>query len=256
MTLTAITPSLATVSGTLVWYSVILFVAAFLAGILTLARKWSDEWLHSFISFGAGIFLGAVFFELLPEAMEVDHREIVGIAILAGYLLIFFVEKFLFSRGETSYDHSHRVISIAAFFGLSVHSLIDGLGLSIMSKDPALGRAVFYSILAHHLPAAFSVGSLLSLARMNRASVISMLALFAAMPPVGALLFAPLVANSSEQMYSLIVGTMTGTFLYVATGDLLPEVFHSKRNRWQNLGLLIVGILVMALIGFAFEHAH
>jgi zinc transporter ZupT len=219
-------------------------------------RKWSDEWLHHFISFGAGIFLGAVFFELLPEAMAVEHRELVGIAILAGYLLIFFVEKFLFSRGETSYDHSHRVISIAAFIGLSVHSLIDGLGLSIMSKDPILGRAVFYSILAHHLPAAFSVGSLLSLGRMKKSTVVSLLALFAAMPPLGALLFAPLVESSSEQVYSLIVGSMTGTFLYVATGDLLPEVFHTKKNRWQNLGLLITGILLMAVIGFGFEHAH
>jgi zinc transporter ZupT len=49
---------------------------------------------------------------------------------------------------------------------------------------------------------------------------------------------------------------MTGTFLYVATGDLLPEVFHTRKNRWQNLGLLITGILLMAVIGFGFEHAH
>lgn len=247
---------MATVNSTLVLYSAILFIAAFLFGALTLVRKWSDEWLHLFISFGAGVFLGAVFFELLPEAMEVDHRETVGIAILAGYLLILFVEKFLFSRGGTGEVHSHKVISIAAFIGLSVHSLIDGLGMSVTSVDPHLGQTVFYSILAHHLPAAFSVGSLLSLARIKKSSVLALLALFAAMPPIGALLFAPLVEHSSEQTYSIIVGCMTGTFLYVATADLLPEVFHSKSKRWQNLALLVLGLLVMALIGFGFEHIH
>lgn len=237
-------------------YTLILFVAAFLFGALTLVRKWSDDWLHLFISFGAGIFLGAVFFELLPEAMESDHRQMVGIMVLTGYLLIFFVEKFLFSLGGTGEVHSHKVISIAAYIGLSVHSLIDGLGMSVTSVDPHLGRTVFYSILAHHLPAAFSVGSLLSLARIRKSSVLGLLALFAAMPSIGALLFAPLVEHSSEQLYSLIVGCMTGTFLYVATADLLPEVFHSKSNRWQNLALLVIGIAVMALIGFGFEHVH
>lgn len=242
--------------GNLLWYSIILFVGAFLAGIVTLLRRWSDEFLHLFISFGAGIFLGAVFFELLPEAMEGEHKRLVGVATLAGYLLILFVEKFLFAMGGKGYDRGHRVISIAAFIGLSVHSLIDGLGMSVASQDPHLGLTVFLSILAHHVPAAFAVGSLLSLGRIGRSSVFLLLLLFSAMPSIGALLFAPLVEGISEGAFSIAVGVMTGTFLYVATADLLPEVFHSDKNRWSNLALLVAGLLVMAAIGFGLGHGH
>jgi zinc transporter ZupT len=49
---------------------------------------------------------------------------------------------------------------------------------------------------------------------------------------------------------------MTGTFLYVATGDLLPEVFHGRAKRWPNLALLAVGLAIMAAISYGFQHVH
>lgn len=245
-------------SANLFWYCVILFIAAFLGGIITLVRQWSEDRLHLFVSFGAGVFLGAVFFELLPEAMSHENRSSVSIAILAGYLAIFFVEKLMARHTQMGggEKQSHKVVSIAAFIGLSVHSLVDGLGLAVSSRHEALGQAVFLSILAHHVPAAFSVASLLSLAKISRKVAISLLAIFAATPPIGAILFAPFFATTSEGLFEIIVGIMAGTFLYVATGDLLPEVFHSQRIRLRNLALMIIGILAMAAVSFGFHHVH
>lgn len=243
-------------TSTFVGYCIILFGAAFACGLIAWLKQWSDDWLHLFISFGAGIFLGAVFFELLPEAMSHSENRVAGVAMLLGYLVIFFAEKFVFSRGEKSEVRSHRVSSLAAYFGLAVHSLVDGLGLAVAIRSPEIGRVVFVSILAHHAPAAFSVSSLLALGRMQRRTSALLLALFAAMPSIGALVFAPMLDNSSDRVFALLLGMMTGTFLYVVTGDLLPEVFHGKANRWRNLGLLLLGIAVMALISYGFTHVH
>jgi len=237
-------------------YCIILFAAAFACGLIAWLREWSDDWLHLFISFGAGIFLGAVFFELLPEAMNHSENALAGVAMLVGYLVIFFAEKFVFSHGEKSEVRSHRVISLAAYFGLAVHSLVDGLGLAVAIRSPEIGRVVFVSILAHHAPAAFSVTSLLVLGRIRRRTIALLLALFAAMPSIGALVFSPIFSGSSERVFAFLLGMMTGTFLYVATGDLLPEVFHSKARQWRNLGLLLVGIAVMAMISYGFAHVH
>ena len=123
-------------SANLFWYCIILFVAAFLGGMVTLVRTWSEERLHLFVSFGAGVFLGAVFFELLPEAMSHENRGTVSIAILCGYLVIFFVEKLMARHEQMSggEGHHHKVVSIAAFIGLSVHSLVDGLGMAVSSR--------------------------------------------------------------------------------------------------------------------------
>jgi zinc and cadmium transporter len=244
------------VTASFISYCFILFAAAFACGLIAWLKFWSDDWLHLFISFGAGIFLGAVFFELLPEAMSHSENALAGVAMLLGYLMIFFTEKFVFSRGEKSEVRSHRVIALAAYFGLSVHSLVDGLGLAVASRNPEIGRVVFVSILAHHVPAAFSVSSLLSLGRMKRVTSAILLALFAAMPSIGALLFEPVLGTSSDKTFAFLLGMMTGTFLYVATGDLLPEVFHGKARQWRNLGLLLVGIGVMATISYGFAHIH
>ena len=243
-------------NSTLLLYGVVLLGVAFAGGMVALARQWTDRLLHLFVSFGAGVFLGAVFFELLPEAMSHENNRAVGIAILAGYLLIFFIERILLGTGEGGYDHNHKVISMAVFFGLSVHSLIDGLGLAVAVKDSRLGQIVFTSILAHHMPAAFSLASLLTLARFSRRKIIGLMLLFSAMPPLGAFLIQPLLSATSDRLFVYLVGLMSGTFLYVATGDLLPEVFHSKVGRWKNLLLLGVGLSLMAAISFGFEHVH
>ncbi len=240
----------------LIFYCSVIFVCAFAGGVIAILKRWSDSLLHLFISFGAGVFLGAVFFELLPDAMSHENKVEVSIAILVGYMLIFSIERVLLVTGKEGYDHSHKVISIAAFTGLSVHSLIDGLGLSVGSLQPEIGRVVFLSILAHHVPAAFSVASLLTLGRFSRGKVLSLLVLFAATPALGASLFAPIFSMASDRAFGLLTGLMTGTFLYVATGDLLPEVFHSKAKRWRNLLLLLVGITVIALVALGFQHIH
>ena len=247
---------LAPMTGLFLGYCIILFCIAFAAGLIAWFRQWSDDLLHLFISFGAGIFLGAVFFELLPEAMSHSQNTIAGVAMLCGYLVIFFAEKFVFVHGERSEVRSHRVSSLAAYFGLAVHSLVDGLGLAVAIQNPEIGRVVFISILAHHAPAAFSVSSLLALGRMGRRASALLLAIFAATPSIGALVFAPIFTNSSDRVFAIMLGVMTGTFLYVVTGDLLPEVFHAKAKRWRNLGLLLLGIAFMAMVSYGFVHIH
>ena len=115
---------------------------------------------------------------------------------------------------------------------------------------------MFLSILAHHVPASFSVASLLTLGKFGRAKLIWLVLLFSAMPMIGAILFQPIFSNASDPLFAILAGLMTGTFLYVATGDLLPEAFHARHGRWGNLAVLIVGVLVMAVVSFGFEHVH
>ncbi len=240
--------------SSLLLYCALMFVVTMAGGLITLVRDWSDDWLHLFLSLGAGIFLGAVFFHLLPEAMadEVGHGS--GAYILVGYLLIFLIERFLVHRGGDQDSHGHLVVSLTAFIGLSVHSVMDGFGLVVVWNDEELMKVLFASILAHKIPAAFSLASLMILAKLSRAKIASGLVVFAATAPLGALALAPIIGDQHTIDLRPFMGVVTGSFLYVATADLLPEVFHSRRRRWINLGLMILGILVMGYFGP--EHGH
>ena len=230
-------------------YSAIVLGAGLLGGILPFVRKWSDELLHLFVSFGAGIFIGTVFLHLLPEALEHAHDSSAAIFVLIGFMLVFFIEKFLFLRGDGSYDHSHLVISITAMVALSVHSIIEGFGLAVGSEIPEVGSVIFYSILAHKSTAAFSLASLFILAKFNLKKTALLILLFSLMTPMGAILFSVLIEGDGQVQLGPLLGLTAGTFLYVATGELLPEVFHSKKGRWVNLMLLLLGIIIMSLIG-------
>jgi len=244
----------ALMNSDLLLYCALIFAAALLGGIITLVRQWSEYWLHLFLSFGAGIFLSTVFTHLLPQAMEQGEPESVGMFILIGFLLIFFVERFLFYRQSENGDHVHPVVSITAMIGLSVHSVIAGMGLALFMPIPEVAAALLISILAHKTPAAFSLASLMILAKHSRRRIVISILVFASMTPLGALVLAPALDAGNERLLMILTSIVTGTFLYVATADLLPEVFHSRQNRWLNLLLLLLGILVMGTIGL--EHHH
>ncbi|MFQ5452557.1 MAG: ZIP family metal transporter [Candidatus Zixiibacteriota bacterium] len=236
-------------SQNLLTYCILIFAAAFLGGLITLFRRWSDELLHMFVSFGAGIFIGTVFLSLLPEALSYENSESAAIFILIGFMLIFFIEKFLFARGNNSYDYNHMVISIAALVGLSLHSFIAGLGLTVGAHFPGLGSVLFIAIIAHKTTAAFSLTSLFLLAKMSTKKSLLFLTIFSLMTPLGALLMEPFISGKNSVVLLPLMGLTTGTFLYVTVGELLPEVFHTKHNRWLKLLLLIIGIIVMGFLG-------
>ena len=231
----------------LLLYCFLMFIATLAGGMITIVRRWSDEWLHLFLSLGAGIFLGAVFMHLLPESMGHEAGESPGLYILAGYLLIFFIERILLVREGGENGHGHLVVSLTAFIGLSVHSLMDGFALAIVMPDNELTVVLFTSILAHKIPAAFSLASLLILAKQSRARTVIILLIFSATAPVGAMVLGPILEYGEVTGLGHFMGLVTGSFLYVATADLLPEVFHSRKSRWVNLLLMIVGILLMTL---------
>ena len=61
----------------------------------------------------------------------------------------------------------------------------------------------------------------------------------------------PFFAYGSKTVVEVLTGLTAGTFLWVATGDMLPEVFHTQDRRWVKLLLLMIGILIMLALSMA-----
>jgi zinc and cadmium transporter len=180
--------------------------------------------------------------------------KVAGLCVLLGYLVIFFIEKILLHSGGEHQKHSHLVVSLTALIGLSVHELVEGAGLAIVIADKDLAQVLFYSIIAHKVPAAFSLVSLMVLAGQSRKRIWFNLILFAAVGPFGTLVLGPAFRGGIGDFLWQVTGVVTGSFLYVATADLLPEVFHSHKRRWISLVLMIAGIILMSLLGGTHEH--
>lgn len=236
----------------LILYTVGIFAIAIVGALPPLFKKWTDKQLHLFIAFGAGVFLGAIFLHLLPEAMAEDTTNTASGMVLLGFLIILLVERTLLrshkSRCDEACVHRHEMVGITAFIGLSVHSLTAGFALGVGMIDPELGLIILIAIIAHKATAAFSLSTMFCLAEFSRKKTLTLILVFALMTPLGAIISLPFISSLKDISLAIPTGLTAGTFLYVATMDLLPEAFHSDKERVSTFVWLILGVFIMLLI--------
>ena len=123
-----------------------------------LAIKAKDR-LHLVLGLSAGLLLGLVAFDLLPEVFELGTSELLGapavsVALIAGFLLLHFYEQLFGSHepAESDYGHDHKhASSVAGSLGalaMGGHVFLDGLALGVAFKVSSdLGIAVFIALL-------------------------------------------------------------------------------------------------------------
>lgn len=236
----------------LILYTLGIFAVALIGALPPVFRKWSDRQLHLFIAFGAGVFLGAIFLHLLPDALAEDGGSMASGMVLLGFLIILMVERALLGRHRIRCDdgceHRHEMVGITAFVGLSVHSLTAGFGLGVGMAEPELGLIIFIAIIAHKATAAFSLATIFRLADFSIKKTLTLILLFSFMTPLGALVSLPFIESMKDFSLAIPTGLTAGTFLYVATLDLLPEAFHTDKNRASIFVWLILGVMVMFII--------
>ena len=239
-------------STKLILYTVVIFAVAIIGGIPPLFRKWSDRQLHLFIAFGAGVFLGAIFLHLLPDALSEGSVDTASSMVLVGFVMILLVERIFFGShkfhcGEDC-GHRHQVVGIVALIGLSVHSLTAGFGLGVGMVEPELGMVIFIAIIAHKATAAFSLSTIFQLADFSLKKTLGLILIFSIMTPLGAIISLPFIEKLRDVSLAIPTGITAGTFLYVATIDLVPEAFHSEKERSSSFVWLVFGIFVMFII--------
>jgi len=131
-------------------------------------------------------------------------------------------------RANAGGDHSAK--SKSAMAGMVVHAFVDGvaLGAAVREGDSALGLLVFVAIMLHKAPSSFGLSSYLLHHGISHDGVKRRLLLFSLAAPAGALAtFSLLSANLfvyRQEMLALCLLFSGGTFLYVATAHVLPEI--------------------------------
>jgi zinc transporter 9 len=216
--------------------------------------------LHLFVGFGAGIFLGTVFLHMLPALHEYGHTESDSAyyLLLAGFVGVLLLERVLLYRHSrhchNGCEHTHRIVGITAFVGLAVHGFTDGLALGLTQQNNELVALIFLALLMHKATETFSLSTIFQLAGWERRKTGILILIFSLITPVAGLLALPFGYWFHALNPAIPMALATGTFLYVATCDLLPEAFSAKNNRFVVFAWLMLGIVVMALLHAG--HAH
>lgn len=221
------------------------FAVSFGGGIIPLLRRWSHGQLQVLMSASAGVILGVLFLDLLPAVAQISPHFYVY--TLAGFLALFVFEKFVFFHPHETEDLAERRSGFAAYVSISIHSLLDGVVLGSSALLPHMAPAVLFAILAHKVPDTFSLAGILTYFHFRRRSTLLLLLLFSLLTPLGGFAALWLLRNASQSVLGIPVAVATGTFLFIATSDLLPHTHGHHEGRYRNLAAMLAGIGLIAL---------
>eukprot|EP00051_Salpingoeca_urceolata_P018369 m.257259 g.257259 ORF g.257259 m.257259 type:complete len:538 (-) comp19180_c3_seq7:33-1646(-) len=149
----------------------------------------------------------------------------------------------------------------SAMLGLIVHAAVDGVALGAStSAGSDSSWLVFFAIMLHKAPAAFGLSTYLMQHGVNLRGVKSQLLIFSLAAPVGAFLtfYAMRIGAVAyqQQTIALIMLFSGGTFLFVATAHILPEIMHTSSGKltWTEVLVVTCGVVMPLFINL--EHGH
>jgi len=206
------------------------------------------------VSFAVGGLFGDAFIHILPEAYKDHPPEIVSFGVIAGIILFFILEKFIYWRHCHSghCDMHSKPFIVVNVVGDALHNFIDGviIGASY-AANIGLGIATTIAVVLHEIPQEIGDYSILIEGGLSRwrALVLNFLcASTAVLGTVLALTFGSMIKDFT--LYALPV--TAGGFIYLAGSDLMPELHKEVKLSRSIMQLLsiIAGVFVMALLLF------
>lgn len=245
-------------------------VLSTLAAALTLALH--SRWISRLVSFAVGALLGAVFLELLPEALETGSAAHVMGTVLIGLLVFFLLEKLVLWRhahgheehraggDESEHDralHEHGPATtetdggrsgIMILIGTSVHNFCDGVVITAsFLADIKLGVATTLAIVAHAVPQHVGDFAVLVHSGFRRARAFAYSITVGIATVVGSLA-GYFVLAGEQQVLPTVLAAAAASLLYVAVADLIPSLHRRPEPLETAKQMLLIG-LGIAVIG-------
>lgn len=226
-------------------------IAALVGGYTAIHTK---KWLSTALALTAGLVLGLVMFDLLPEIFEIVQSQKLDpvwpmIAMTAGFLLFHVFERFvpLHETSEKEYvPHRHPRLGTIRAVALSGHSFLDGLSIGVaFQASSAVGTAVALAVIGHRFADGFDTTTFMLFHKNKLSHIRGWLAVVVLMPIAGGLV--SLAWSLSQSVLAIYLGFFAGLILYISASNLLPQA-HAKDSSNGKLALTIFGVVFMFVV--------
>lgn len=239
------------------------------AVFLALGEQWRAAVLPHLVSFATGTLLGAAFLGLIPHALEsagTGATHAIGLALLAGILLFFLLEKFVLWRHchddpceAHSPDHAARDHASAnlVLAGDTFHNLLDGvLVAAAFMTNPHLGIVTALAVFAHEIPQEVGDYIVLLNAGLSRLRALAYNAISGMAAVLGGVL-GYFVVGQWHAAFPYLLVVAASSFVYVALADLMPQL--QRRLPWRETVAQIAWIgagLAIVVLLTTLRHTH
>jgi len=252
---------LATNENTLVGFTAILFVSLLsFVGVITLATKSKKipNLYTMLVAFATGALIGTAIYHLLPQSVDA-HRGFtnsLGTLLIVGIFIPFVLEKAVNWHHHHAIEHTEygneepaklRAFVYVNIMGDGLHNFIDGaVIIATFTISQPLGFATLLGIIIHETAQELGDFSILIAGGLEtrRALLLNFAsAMVAILGGIAALFF------QADTLAKYLVPIAAGNFLYLAIGDLIPELNRGvHRKDWISqimLGSFGAGLMYL-----------
>jgi ZIP family zinc transporter len=246
---------------------IIISIATFLSTLAggLIALRFKDK-LHLILGFSAGAVLGVVFFDLMPEAIDLgskffDVSTVTSITAI-GFLAYLILDRLVSLHSHTHAEHDGEVHienhiaftegknnsrGILGAGSLSIHSFLDGVAIGLAFQvSVAIGAVVAVAVLVHDFSDGINTVSMILKNKGEGKLAFKWLIVDALAPVLGAI--STLFFSLGEKGLSVVLALFCGFFLYIGASDLIPESHHAHPKALTTIMTLIgAGVLFVAI---------
>ncbi|XP_067634912.1 zinc transporter ZIP9 [Eurosta solidaginis] len=244
----------------LVLLVIVMLVGSYVAGMIPLVMKLSETKLNFVTVLGAGLLVGTALTVIIPEGIRAlyvdmvkpqptevktppvppssdnlnhpdgsDFSQTIGLSLVLGFIFMLLVDQISQRKSKSN---------ITATLGLVVHAAADGvaLGAAAATAHQDVEIVVFLAIMIHKAPAAFGLVSFLLHEKIDHQQIRKHLLIFSISAPLLTLLTYFGIGQEQKNTLNSLNATgiamlfSAGTFLYVATVHVLPELSHKSHS--------------------------
>jgi len=224
--------------------------------VLFLKEELLNKILLILVAFSAGALIGGAFLHLIPEAIEkvgIDEAALSNLFLylIFGFCTFFILENFI--RWHHHHAVSHPEIMPFSYLILvsdGIHNFIDGLiiAASFVVSFP-IGIATTLAVVLHEIPQEIGDFGVLIYGGFKKVKALFLNFLSAIFAIFGGFLGFLLSEKIGESIIFLLPFA-AGTFIYIASSDLLPEIKHkeSLKKSLVHFFVFLLGIILMLLM--------
>lgn len=228
------------------------FGSTLLGGLFAMGNR---DRLHRILGFTAGVLLGVVAFDLLPEIFTLTNSThsdftVPMVALVVGFLAFHIVEKLTIihsaHEGEYAAEHRHPQLGLVSALALSAHSFLDGVGIGLAFQvSTKFGVALAIAVVAHDFSDGLNTVALMLVNGNTSKRSLVLLLLDATTPVLGAA--STLLFHVADKQLLVYLGFFAGFLLYIGASDILPEA-HANHPSELTLLLTISGAAFIFLV--------
>lgn len=227
-----------------------------LTGVFVFKKHAHITGTHRFIiPVALGMFLGIVFFELIPETLEANET-FGAFAIVGGFLSFYLLSHILKTYHHHHHDHCDDCVPKSSahllMIGDTIHNLADGVVITTAFLiDPTIGVATTIGVALHEIPQEIAQFGVLIHSGYTKTKAALYNVLSATSIILGVFLSYAFI-NAGNYLW-VLTGIAAGNLLYIAASDMIPELHgaqHKSHFKFTFASTLAGLALAIALITY------